>query len=81
MNTKIKEIAYRVKLLDGDGWNTSNLSRDVEKFANLIINECIDVLHTEQDRLDSIPGREMSAQGMELAKMYINNHFMRHEVK
>ena len=81
MNTKIKEIAYRVKLLDDDGWSTSNLSRDVEKFANLIINECIDVLHAEQDRLDSIPGREMSAQGMELAKMFINNHFMRHEVK
>jgi hypothetical protein len=41
MKDKIKELAYQVKLLDDDGWNTSNLTRDVEKFAELIIQECI----------------------------------------
>ena len=51
MKDKIKEIAYQVKLLDDDGWNTSNLTRDVEKFAELIIRECMKVIEEEQDKL------------------------------
>jgi hypothetical protein len=51
MKDKIKEIAYQVKLLDADGWNTSNLTRDVEKFAELIIRECMRVIEEEQDKL------------------------------
>jgi hypothetical protein len=44
MKDKIKEIAYQVKLLDDDGWNTSNLTRDVEKYAESIIQECCTVI-------------------------------------
>jgi hypothetical protein len=51
MKDKIKELAYQVKLLDDDGWNTSNLTRDVEKFAELIIQECMRVIEEEQEKL------------------------------
>lgn len=47
MNEKIKELAYRIKLLDDDGWNTSNLNRDVEKFAELIIKETLSIVKDE----------------------------------
>jgi hypothetical protein len=86
MNKKINELAERANIekrpnISGNGWDYTIFEFQLEKFANLIINECINVLHTEQDRLDTIPGREMSSQGMELAMVYINNHFMRHEIK
>lgn len=41
---KIKELATQAKLLDEDGWNTTNLTLLTEKFAELIIQECIDVI-------------------------------------
>jgi uncharacterized protein YutE (UPF0331/DUF86 family) len=58
MKDKIKEIAYQVKLLDDDGWNTSNLTRDVEKFAELIIQECISqcLSATETEHYGTIDG-------------------------
>lgn len=44
MNGKIKKLAYQANLLDDDGWNTTNLSLSTDKFAKLIIQDCIDVI-------------------------------------
>lgn len=46
-----------------------------EKFAELVVRECASVLAKEMSRLDSIPGREVSAQTMETAQVLIKKHF------
>lgn len=46
-----------------------------QKFAELIIRDCTQALQTEMYRLDSIPGREVSAQTMETAAELIKKRF------
>lgn len=80
MNAKIKRLFNICGMPNEDIlelFEDKNKTFYMEKFADLIINECINVLRTETIRLDSIPGRELSAQTMELAQILINNHWMK----
>ena len=53
MDNKIKELAHQANLLDDDGWNTTNLHISVDKFAELLINECINIMETHDIPQDS----------------------------
>lgn len=63
--------------LASGGWDleTLPLKDFAEKFAELIVQECTNMLRAEMYRLDAIPGREVSAQTMETAQVLIKNHF------
>ena len=56
------------KFVDGSELN-------VTQFAELIVKECSKQLYRARDRYDHTPGRELSAQAMELAAALIENHF------
>lgn len=73
MNKRIKELYEQCfVVLEND---TPNTGFDVNAFAELIVKECASVLRAEMDRLDAIPGREISAQAMETAQVLIKKHF------
>ena len=61
MNGRIKELLYQANLLDDDGWSTSNLTRDVEQFAELIIQECIDQIESYQIPVGNSPAGELAS--------------------
>jgi hypothetical protein len=62
MNTRIKELLYQANLLDDDGWSTSNLTRDVEQFAELIIQECINQIESYQIPVGNSPAGELASE-------------------
>lgn len=47
---------------------------DEDQFAELIIQECVEVLRLEMERLDKL-NRSFSAQTLETAQLIIKNHF------
>ncbi len=49
---KFKELAYKANLRDIDGWNTTNLASSTDKFAELIIKECIAVCKDSNGDMD-----------------------------
>jgi hypothetical protein len=77
MNEKIKQLAEqawqygRENSKDGIG----SYSHYTEKFAELIVKECLERLRKEMDQYDLMPGREVSAQTMETAQVLLKNHF------
>lgn len=79
MNQRIQDLMG--KTLDdkfSHTWDTmtyEGLLQFSEKFAELIVQECAKVLHTEMYRLDTLPGREVSAQTMETAAALLKKHF------
>lgn len=62
MNGRIKELLYQANLLDDDGWSTSNLTRDVEQFAELVIQECIDQIESYQIPVGNSPAGELASE-------------------
>ncbi len=62
MNTRIKELLYQANLLDADGWSTSNLTRDVEQFAELVIQECINQIESYQIPVGNSPAGELASE-------------------
>jgi hypothetical protein len=62
MNTRIKELLYQANLLDDDGWSTSNLTRDVEQFAELVIQECINQIESYQIPVGNSPAGELASE-------------------
>lgn len=82
MNQRIFELVEKAELYQpGElmtNWDEEDYvvsPEELKKFAQLIIQECASVLHTEMYRLDALPGREVSAQTMETAALLIKNHF------
>ena len=82
MNAQLREVAINSQLVYPDGtellasWTeTIDLSEYLEKFAELIVQECAAVLTNEMHRLDSIQGRELAAQTMETAAWLVKTHF------
>ena len=68
MNERIRELANQCnigKLVDT--W-------EYEKFAELIVRECAEVLRKEMDRLDDL-NRVVAAQTLDTAQVLIKNHF------
>jgi hypothetical protein len=61
MNSRIKELLYQANLLDDDGWSTSNLTRDVEQFAELVIQECINQIESYQIPVGNSPAGELAS--------------------
>lgn len=47
----------------------------LRRFAFAIVDECREVLKKEMQRLDQIPGREISAQSFDAAHLLIKKHF------
>ena len=79
MNKKIKEL---IKQMGGIRYDDDNeemtpmlIDKELETFAELIVKECAKQLYQARDRYDHTPGRELSAQAMELAAALIENHF------
>jgi hypothetical protein len=62
MNGRIKELLYQANLLDDDGWSTSNLTRDVEQFAELVIQECINQIESYQIPVGNSPAGELASE-------------------
>lgn len=81
MNEQIFELARQADLIQWDMLPSGARTPDHEsvakamKFAELIVRECSEVLRKEMDRLDTIPGRELSAQCFETAGVLVLNHF------
>lgn len=51
MNERIKELAIKAGLLSADynGFDSNRLTKSEEKFAELIVRECCDLLETSQE--------------------------------
>lgn len=80
MNKRIRELAEQSGAYWYHGYfNMPSVVEfqegDIQEFAKLIAQECIGILRTEMNRLDTIPGREVSAQTLETAQVLIKNHF------
>lgn len=75
MNERIRDIALEcsVEYIASPVWAFSEA--ELKKFGEMIVKECASVLRAEMDRLDAIPGREISAQAMETAQVLIKKHF------
>ena len=56
-----------------NGWIIDD--ETLRQFAVAIVDECREVLKKEMQRLDEIPGREISAQSFETAQLLIKKHF------
>lgn len=56
-----------------DGWIIPD--EVLREFAKLIVQDAVKVLAAEMTRLDSISGREASAQAFETAQVLIKNYF------
>lgn len=81
MNERIKELADRAehyaKQQAGSDWEVEvPYSQKVfrQKFAELIIRECADVLAAEMNRLDVL-NRVVASQTMDTAQVLIKEHF------
>ena len=74
MNERIRELAEQAGLHDFV-FEAMGIGEEFEKFAELIVKECSKQLYRARDRYDHTPGRELSAQAMELAAALIENHF------
>lgn len=72
MRDRIKELADQAGFMQtwfsesGDDCET-----ELRKFAELIVEECTNILRKEMYRLDTKPGSEVSAQTMETAQSLI----------
>lgn len=56
-----------------NGWIIDD--ETLRQFAVAVVDECREVLKKEMQRLDEIPGREISAQTFETAHLLIKKHF------
>jgi len=72
MNERIEELESQC--IDPK-WTVTGPMFDREKFAELIVLECVKTLQTEMRRLDAIAGREISAQTIDTAQALIKKHF------
>ena len=91
MNERFKELAVQAGLFSArpKGGKTRVLlayhpstngeiadpDQQLEKFAELIIQECADILKEQAHQYDLMVGREVSAQTMETAASLIQVHF------
>lgn len=87
MNSLIKKLAFEAYVKDAKqydpNWEPNVASEFLledmhpifEEFHRLVIVECTKALAAEMNRLDSTPGREVSAQAFETAQVLIKNHF------
>jgi len=78
MNGRIKELLYQANLLDDDGWSTSNLTRDVEQFAELVIQECIDQIESYQIPVGNSPAGELASEWTYDALSTISDNIKEH---
>lgn len=83
MNNKPFELADKVlpnefELLENsnpDDFGFLFEKDELAKYAELLVNECVDVLKQESERLEAFPDRKESAQAYSLATLLIRNHF------
>lgn len=77
MNEIIRSIWDKaaIALKDVELGRTENRARLMEKFAELLIYECVGVLEDEVSRLDTLE-RPVSAQTLDIAQILIKRHFM-----
>ena len=74
MNQRIQELAEQAtRIEEPDGLFPREVF-DKEKFAELIVRECADVLVAEMNRLDGLD-RVVAAQTMDTAQVLIRQHF------
>ena len=73
MNERIKELAIQVQRTEMPGVLFAH-PEFVEKFAELIVRECADVLVAEMNRLDGLD-RVVASQTMDTAQVLIKQHF------
>ena len=78
MNGRIKELLYQANLLDDDGWSTSNLTRDVEQFAELVIQECIEQIESYQIPVGNSPAGELASEWTYDALSTISDNIKEH---
>lgn len=74
MNERIKELAEQAGCtIDGMGYGEGN----VEKFAELIVRECMDLASAEQKRYANITHRDMNECAVALGNfsLLIKDHF------
>ena len=75
MNERIKELAEQAGSTHKQSLGVYQFySEELEKFAELIVRECADVLVAEMNRLDGLD-RVVSAQTMDTAQILIKQHF------
>ena len=78
MNERIRQLAIEAKLiaLEPNGFDQNNLSKAQQKFAELIVRECVSVINTEA-AVDHIEGEyeRMWKMGTDFAVDQIEKHF------
>ena len=81
MNEQIRELAEQattiVDTVNSQGYSSSYAKFDREKFAELIVKECMDLASKEQKRYASITHRNMSECAVALGNfsLLIKDHF------
>ena len=79
MNQRMKELAVEAKELAEQAFREDNVKRftTMEKFAELIIKECMDLASKEQKRYASITHRNMSECAVALGNfsLLMKDHF------
>ena len=76
---KLRSLMFHAGFCNEDGgWDNRPIWEqehdNFQRFAELIVRECIDVLVTEMNRLDGLD-RVVSAQTMDTAQVLIKQHF------
>lgn len=74
MNERIRELIAEAGF-DPAAIERMGVMPNAEKFAELIVQECVNTLRTEMYRHDAVPGKEVSAQTLETAQLLIKNRF------
>lgn len=78
MNERIKKLAEQAFFDEPTSQPSDKMytfsDHKMEKFAELIVRECADVLVTEMNRLDGLD-RVMASQTMDTAQVLIKKHF------
>lgn len=76
MNERIKQLIEQAsrRIIETDGAPIISTEFDKEKFAELIVRECADVLVAEVNRLDGLK-YFVAAQTMDTAQFLIKKHF------
>ena len=75
MNERIKQFIAKATTVEyGVDNGFDRVTFDKEKFAELIVKECADVLVAEMNRLDGLD-RVVASQTMDTAQVLIKQHF------
>lgn len=76
MNERIRQLAVGAKLIvsEPNGFDQNNLSKAQQKFAELIVKECLSQVDKIRDGLEA-DGEDQQALGADWAGLAIARHF------